>query len=315
MSSTYSRYYLEGITKNASTPFFKSIEDIYKYYYEGDTSAVTNGWLNEITELKLYERVAYYSDKSLAPSGGVLFNAWGNTYYWTHPNNVTVTSNMSMYEDIKAALESINNPAVLSYAHATNLRLTERPDTVPEISVGEFMQKCVNSVGATMWQDASGKLFFTYPSRSISDYTIPLTTSYSYPEIELGRPLRRVKIVDHYKWDTETTTKTFDVNSEGEDIIIDNPYRWGHQGSTWDEFVANKYIEFWKPRGWVSGEFRADPRLELFDVISVESKHGLISPVMITRIKYTYNGSFRGEYKGKILSEDWMTTTAEDGEV
>jgi hypothetical protein len=64
----------------------------------------------------------------------------------------------------------------------------------------------------------------------------------------------------------------------------------------------------------LKGDFRADPRLELFDVISVESKYGMISPVMITYIKYTYNGSFHGTFEGKVL-DPTVVATANNEEV
>jgi hypothetical protein len=56
-------------------------------------------------------------------------------------------------------------------------------------------------------------------------------------------------------------------------------------------------------RKTVTGEFRADPRIDLYDVVSVESKYGTLTPVVVTNITYTYNGSFRGSYTGRVLEE------------
>jgi hypothetical protein len=57
-------------------------------------------------------------------------------------------------------------------------------------------------------------------------------------------------------------------------------------------------------RRTVKGEYRADPRLDLFDVVKVESKYGMIEPVAITHIKYTYNGAYAGSYTGRVISKE-----------
>ena len=58
-----------------------------------------------------------------------------------------------------------------------------------------------------------------------------------------------------------------------------------------------------KNRKTISGEFRADPRLDLYDIVRVEDRYGRLVNVAITNIKYTFNGSFRGSYTGRILEE------------
>jgi hypothetical protein len=67
------------------------------------------------------------------------------------------------------------------------------------------------------------------------------------------------------------------------------------------EKVADWVRGILESRKTVEGEFRADPRLDLYDVVTVESKYGVLTPVVITNITYTYNGSFRGSYTGRVL--------------
>ena len=54
-----------------------------------------------------------------------------------------------------------------------------------------------------------------------------------------------------------------------------------------------------KGRKTLSGTFRADPRLDALDKVTVVSKYSS-SPVYITSIKYDYNGAFRGTYEGRV---------------
>ena len=313
--TNYSRsHHVANITQGYYGVYaFPTIDDAYV----GDTSGTDDVYVGTTgTQVKISEYGAYYNNTYADPITGAVFYAYKTNKGWVGASTWKIELvNCRMADDINAGIKSLNNSLFSKVYITKNLELRYADYTVPEISIGEMIQGYANGVGATMWQKSDGTLMLSYPSKTLSDYVIPMAIAYSHPEIELGKPLRNVKVVKHYFYTTATAMATVKVADEGEDIIVDNPYMWDSTDNVWENFVANKYIEFWKARGWVSGEFRADPRLELFDVISVESKHGLISPVMITRIKYTYNGSFRGEYKGKILSEDWMTTTAEDGEV
>lgn len=63
-----------------------------------------------------------------------------------------------------------------------------------------------------------------------------------------------------------------------------------------------------KGRQKVSGDFRGDPRFDVFDVVDVESKHGTITGVVITEIKHTFSGSFRTTYSGYVRSNDTGVT-------
>jgi hypothetical protein len=42
----------------------------------------------------------------------------------------------------------------------------------------------------------------------------------------------------------------------------------------------------------------------LFDIVRIESKYGVIEPVAITNIKYTYNGAYAGSYTGRVISKE-----------
>ena len=173
------------------------------------------------------------------------------------------------------------------------------PTAIVDANVAEFVQQCAASYGVTIWQNADGVLLITKPGSYLSSYVIDTGVSYLYPEVELTKPLRRVNMVQHYQFSSDTKIIPYEVNTDGEDITVDCSYLWYYDNRTGT--LAQRYIDWWKHREVVSGEFRADPRLELFDVVSVETKYGTISPVMITYIKYTYNGAFRGVYEGKVI--------------
>lgn len=218
--------------------------------------------------------------------------------------------NENLYTDIRAAYKAAGVDLPWSYLSVLN-KIAPSIE-VPEQTAAEFIQKVVSSFAITMWFDrAEGKVMFYIPSKTLMDYVIPLDLSYKYPEVTLSKPLKRLGLTIHYRDFAETETYWYDVESDGDIITLDCPYFWQSIStlSTGDvipynlSYVVNRYKQWWGYRTNVSGEFRADPRLELFDVVTVETKYGAIAPVMITYLKYTYNGAFKCIYEGKVCGE------------
>jgi hypothetical protein len=88
------------------------------------------------------------------------------------------------------------------------------------------------------------------------------------------------------------------VSANGEQQTVSNDYIYNVEQAA---VVAAWVRDVLKTRKTVSGEFRADPRLDLYDIVNVEDRYGNLLPVVITNIKYTYNSSFKGSYTGRVL--------------
>ena len=165
-----------------------------------------------------------------------------------------------------------------------------------------MVQKCANAVGAILRFDRDGVLFIEPLNNAISEYTymgdttgIPLALSYSYPEISLSKPLKEVS-VDY----SGETPYLLTVSANGETQSLMNEYI---ADATNAARVANWVSSILKNRKTISGEFRADPRLDLYDIVRVEDRYSRMLNVAITNIKYTFNGAFRGNFTGRILEE------------
>ena len=66
----------------------------------------------------------------------------------------------------------------------------------------------------------------------------------------------------------------------------------GEEVAIWtSEILSNRRI--------FSGEWRADPRLDAMDKITVENKFS--KQVFVTQVEYTYNSAFRGMYEGRAV--------------
>lgn len=157
----------------------------------------------------------------------------------------------------------------------------------------EIIQKCANAGGCIIRCDRADVLYVEKFDSTDTGYRIPLSLSYSYPEMTLSKPLKEVA-VDYgadspYKLSVDTT---------GVQQTLSNDFIGTSANAA---TVAEWVRDVLKTRKTVSGEFRADPRLDVYDVVTVEDRYGKALKVVITNIKYVFNGSFRGSFTGRIL--------------
>lgn len=162
-------------------------------------------------------------------------------------------------------------------------------------SMAEVVQRCANAACCIMRCSRDGVTHIESLNTAKTDYSIPLSLSYSYPEITLSKPLAEVSV--SYGAETPYLLR---VSENGEQQTLGNDYIYTAEAA---EAVAAWVGNVLKNRKTIRGEFRADPRLDLYDIVEVEDRYGRKLTVAITNIKYTFNGSFRGSYAGRILEE------------
>lgn len=317
LNTTYTRAYYDGVVVKPSLNYsyvtdngievFATIDEVVDF----DATAVTV--LPFGTNVKVYEHSAYYGDNVIGSIDKVRQYVYRIDQGWIAVDAVDITSDTTMLADLSEAIGNSTKDISLTWEYGSHLTTVLSYYSLVDVNVAEFVQRCVNKCGYAMWQKSDGKVYLTAVPKTLSDYVIPMNTSYSHPEVELAKPVSQIIVVGHYTHTSDTRNYLYPISNSGDAVVVDNPYVRGfvdryEENTLYTIQCGTGYEEWYKYRGWVSGEFRADPRLELFDVVSVESKYGVIGPVMITRIKYTYNGSFRGEYKGKILSTGLVDT-------
>lgn len=169
-------------------------------------------------------------------------------------------------------------------------------------STAAVVQMCANAACCAVWIDRHGEPHIAPPGKNLSDYTISTAVSYTHPEVILTKPLKTVTV--KYGGDQIAVVT---VGSTGENQTLDNPMIYDYSGTeneTQPMEVAQWIANTLKSRTIVSGEFRADPRLDLYDIVTVEGKYGDISPVVITNITYRYTGCFRATYEGRVITHD-----------
>lgn len=155
-----------------------------------------------------------------------------------------------------------------------------------ENSIAEVIQLCAHAACCVVYQDRAG-LFHVEPlSDRTTDYEINRFNSYSNSEISLTKQLKAV--------DINNGTYILTVGTVGETQQVSNPLISTPRAPTVAQWIAN-YLQ---NRKELSGDFRADPRLDALDRVTNINQFAE-SVVLVTEINYTYNGAFRGSYEGR----------------
>lgn len=174
-------------------------------------------------------------------------------------------------------------------------------------TLAEVVQLCANAACCVLYQNRQGILMIEPLKEGTSGYAIRKYVSYSHPEFYLTKPLKSVDVNDGMGVAVNGTT--------GETQTLDNSLI---TTTTMANRVAEWVRKTLEGRRTLSGDYRADPRMDVFDKIAVESKYGANNAIYITEIEYTYTGAFKGRYVGRITdfeSEAWYSGELISGEV
>ena len=170
---------------------------------------------------------------------------------------------------------------------------TDFSEDEAENTCAEMLQMVANAGRCCIWQDRNGVLHIEPLDTTLTDYVIGtmesgLSNAYEHPEFALSKELKSVRV--NSGQGVAINSATGMVQEVSNPLIV-------------DEATANAVAEWCKDclktRKTLSGVFRADPRLDALDKVTVVSKYSS-SPVYITSIKYDYNGAFRGTYEGRV---------------
>lgn len=152
------------------------------------------------------------------------------------------------------------------------------------------LQMVANAGQCVMYQNRDGILRIEKHNLNMSDYRIGQDISYSHPERVMTKPPKSVSINDNL-W-VESIAPT------GETITISNPLIVQQDNAA---NVGRWASDVLRSRNLIKGSFRPDPRLDVLDIVSVESKYNSGFVAAVTEITYEYNGAFRGQYVGREI--------------
>lgn len=153
----------------------------------------------------------------------------------------------------------------------------------------EVVQLCANAACCVFHQDRNGVLRIDPIANVLTDYVISKFVSYANAEYGISKEVKSVNVNDGMGAATNSTT--------GEIQTMQNPLI---QSTARANAVAEWVKDCLANRKTLSGDYRADPRLDALDKVTVENKYST-NTVLITSISYTYGGAFRGSFEGRVI--------------
>lgn len=291
---------------SAELPFFeitfelKNLDGAYnpdnpdstgKYIMERQTVTVSYGYELENGVEWISGGVFYLSDWE-TPQNGItaMFKARDGLEFMS--DIYTGPTEGTLYRIARAAFRQANLPLMEDGSERWEIHPSlERmyipsPVDLQDSTIAEVLQYVANAACCVLYQDRNGKFHLTPLSVRMTDYTIDRFNSYQNSEMVLSKPLKAV--------DVNRGQYILSVAKKGETQPIANPLIPDSQAPA----VAKWAAEYLANRRVLSGDFRADPRLDPLDIITNVNQFST-SRAVVTEVKLSYNGAFRGSYKAR----------------
>jgi hypothetical protein len=203
---------------------------------------------------------------------------------------------LAAFEQAELPLQDTGEPRYFVYEGLQNYSTDFSGENSQEYTVAEILQMVAHAGNCTFCQDRNGVVRLEPWVPEYSGFVIDPWNSYTHPEYAISKPLKAVSV--GYGDDKERAVVETD-NAVGEVQTVDSVFLRTSEdavrvGSHTAEMLLNRKV--------VSGEFRADVRLDVLDNIVVSSKYAS-NIIAVTEVSYsTTGGAFRGKYTGRVVS-------------
>ena len=219
----------------------------------------------------------------------------------------------TLYDIAQAAFEQADLPiqdnGEVRYVIGEVLRTMTTDFTAEgsDYTVADVLQMVAHAGNCVFYQDRQGVVHIEPWNTVYSGYMIDQHVSYSHPEYSFNKPLKAISV--GYSGDRRAVVAVAD---RGEVQTVDNMMLVTQQDAL---RVGEKAREILESRKTISGEYRADLRLDALDPIIVTSKYAS-NIIAVTDILYsTTGGAFRGTYTGRVVSLALQTEKVYSGEI
>ncbi len=244
-------------------------------------------------ELEWIDAGTFFMSEWETPQNGITatFTARDSLEYMT--DTYTGTSTGTLMDIAKAAMEQAQLPVLQTdgsnrwYLHSSLNGITVPSDLdLSANSIMEVLQYVANAACCVFYQDRTGVLRIEPLPVGKTDYIIDQFVSYANAEISLTKQLKAVDMNDGQYILT--------VGEVGETQKVTNPLVTNKRAPMVAQWTADYLVK----RKVLTGDYRADPRLDALDRITTENQFAK-NTVLVTDLTYTYNGAFRGSYEGR----------------
>ena len=186
------------------------------------------------------------------------------------------------------------NGDVIRYRFSNTLKsiVTNFTTDETEYTRAEILQLAANAAGCVFDIDRFGVLYIEPLSSALTDFVMAKSKSYRYPEYTMSKMIKGVAV----KCGDETVTII--SGSSGLTQSVENPLIIDHHRAV---VVGNWVADVLRKRITLTGEFRADPRLDVLDRVTIQHQSGQDSIAVLSSLKFTFNGTWRGTYEARVL--------------
>ena len=144
-----------------------------------------------------------------------------------------------------------------------------------ETTLAETLQVCANASSCVFYVDRSGIIHIEPMSRTIQNYFINRDVQYTEPALTIDKAINSVLVRYHDEASALTEYDYVRKDQIGAQQTVSNPAIFFVFNAM---SVARKaYRVLQENRQIISGEFRCDPRVDIFDVIQIESAERKLS--------------------------------------
>lgn len=264
-------------------------DSISKYLMERQRVTVTYGYELDGAVERIPGTVCYLCEWD-TPQNGISAGFTARSALEFMNDIYTGPTSGTLYEIAEAAFIQAELPPLWdapSWVIHSSLKRIWAPEEInlEDFTIAEVLQCCANAACCAFYPDRKGTLYIAPNNVHLTDYSIDRFNSYANSDLKLSRPLKAVNI--------NRGQYVFPVNRNGEIQPVVNPLISNAQAHT----VALWVGDVLKNRRRLSGQFRIDPRLDPLDIVTNVNQFSK-SSVMITEVKLSYNGAFRGSYEG-----------------
>lgn len=159
-------------------------------------------------------------------------------------------------------------------------------------SMAQALQLIANACGCVLFVDRNGTVHIEPIGDVTENYVISGKICYDFPKLTYGEKIGRVRLeYDHGAGHVYTTRY---AAKDGGTQIVTNPILDDDFDALERARAINEYFQ--TSRKKISGKFRADPRIDLFDIVVIPNG-SKVSTCCITSLNMTFNGGWRGTYE------------------
>ena len=276
---------------------------LYQYLYERQAVFVKYG-MELDGETEWINGGKFYLSNWNTPSNGITasFEA-RDALVFLSDSPYTGRKSGTLYEMCYDALELLDVTGI-SYFINENLKnySTDFSSSNSSYKNSDVLQLAANAAGMALYQTRDGEIRVDWvpfsPEDKSSIYEISEMNNFEYPEISFSNKLKNIS------YSVNGASKTYPAGATGDGVTqsVSNSLLS-------DSIIAqpkNALTESYKVlsnRRIATLSYRASPHNDALDFVRLNHQFGYSSNLLITDVKYTFNGCFKGSVTGYMIED------------